>query len=100
MSFILIVLVAVFLSFVGFTFYCLRNESFFKSAADIFKFHWGKQFIFDLYIGLFIFHIFVYFIEGSILKTVFWLLPSLLLGNIVCLVYLILNFERIIAIFF
>lgn len=80
-----------------YTVFCLFKESFFKSSAAVFKFHWGRQFVADLYVGLILFHIFVYIIEGSFVKTLLWLVASFMTGNIACLIYLILNFDKILA---
>jgi hypothetical protein len=75
--------------FSGFTVYCSLRENFWKSCAVVFGRLWGRQVTLDLYIGLFLFHYFVYVREGSWLVTALWLAPSLILGNIVPLIYLL-----------
>ena len=83
--------------FTIYTVFCSRKESIVKSAKQVLSLHWGRQVTVDLYIGLFIFSFFIYLVEGDVLITLFWLLPTLILGNIVPLIYIILNFNTIVA---
>lgn len=85
---------AVLAGFVAFTIYCSLRESFRKSCGVVLGRLWGRQVTIDLYIGLLLFHFFVYLHEGSVLTTVLWLVPSLILGNIVPLVYVLTHFGR------
>lgn len=85
--------------FGGYTIYCNFKESFFQTAKSMWKLHFGRQAIIDLYLGLLLFMFFVYLIEGSVLTTLLWLLPAIPFVNIVTLIYLIVNFDRIIAFF-
>jgi hypothetical protein len=87
----------VLLLFTAYTVFCSRKESIVKSAKQVFSLHWGRQVTIDLYIGLFIFSFFIYLIEGDVLITFLWLVPTLILGNIVPLIYLIFNFDILIA---
>lgn len=76
-------------AFVAFTVFCAVRENFWKSCGVIWGRLWGRQVTLDLYIGLLLFHYFVYLREGSAVVAGLWLLPSLVLGNIVPLIYLI-----------
>lgn len=73
------------------------KEPFFKSVRSILTLRWGKQIIADLYLGLLAFNLFVFLHEGSILKTLPWLVGSLIMGNIVTYAYLMLNFFDLLA---
>lgn len=81
--------------FTRYTVQCARRESLSRAASTIFALRWGRQVTMDLYIGLFIFDFFVYLHQGSLLVAVFWLLPTLVLGNIVPLIYLVWNFDAL-----
>lgn len=89
----------VFIAFVAYTIYCLRTESFSSSIKKILGLNWGRQITIDLYLGLLLFNSVVYLIEGDFLVVLAWLVPSLLLGNIVPLGYFIWNFEKLISFF-
>ena len=80
---------AVLVGFTGFTVYASLKEDFLKSHGAILKRLWGRQLVLDIYIGLLLFHLFVYAREESMLITLCWLVPSLVLGNIVPLIYMI-----------
>ena len=88
---------AVFILFVGYTIYASRTESFWKSFKTVMALKWGRQVTIDLYIGLLIFNYFIYLNEGSFLVTLAWLIPTLILGNIVPLIYFVVHFESLIA---
>lgn len=81
-------------AFVSYTLYCARTESFWGSIKKIWALRWGKQVTFDLYLGLFAFGAVVYLNEGS-LPVGF--IPSLALGNIVPLLYLVVRFDVLAA---
>lgn len=89
------ILVGILVSFIGYTVYCSLKENFVKSLKKTILMLWGRQFVFDLYIGIFLFSFFVYMIEKSLFVLFVWLLPSILFGNIIPLVYLITHFEMI-----
>lgn len=84
--------VILFLSFAGYTLYAIRKENFWSSCRKVFALVWGRQVTLDLYIGLLLFHFFVYIHSGSLTTTGLWLLPSLVLGNIIPLIYVIVNY--------
>lgn len=85
--------------FGGYSVYCNFKESFFQSVKAMWKLHFGRQAIIDLYLGLILFMFFVYLIEGSVLTTVLWFLPAIPFVNIVTLIYVIVNFDRIVTFF-
>lgn len=93
------ILVVILVSFIGYTVYCSLKENFVKSLKKTFHLLWGRQFVIDLYIGIFLFSIFVYMIEKSLLVLILWLVPSILFGNIIPLVYLITHFDMICGLF-
>lgn len=82
--------------FVGYTVYCSRTENFWKSCRAVFSYKWGRQVTIDLYLGLLLFIFFIYLNEGSALMALLWLIPTLVLGNIIPLFYFVLNFELIV----
>lgn len=82
-----------------YTVHAAGTESFWKSLKTVIALRWGKQVVADLYIGLLLFHFFVYFNEGSLLMTLAWLGPSLILGNLVTLVYFVVNFYSLLGLF-
>jgi hypothetical protein len=92
-------LIVVLVLFTAYTVYCNLKESFFKSFKEIWKLHFGRQAVVDLYIGLLLFGFFVYLIEGSWVTTLLWMLPALPFVNIVALIYVVVNFEKIVLIF-
>ncbi len=85
------------ISFGSYSIYCNLKESFFQSAKTMWRLHFGRQAIIDLYLGLILFMFFVYLIEDSILTTGLWFLAAIPFVNIVSLIYVIVHFDRIIA---
>ena len=83
------------LFFTAYTLYCMKKENFWKSLRDVYALKWGKQVILDLYLGLFFFSLIVYLHEGSFLIALLWILPALVLGNLVPLLYLVLYFPQL-----
>lgn len=87
---------AVLILFSLYTVHATGKESFWKSFKAVMALRWGRQMFADLAIGILLFHFFVYFNEGSLLMTLAWLAPSLILGNLVTLVYFVVNFYSLI----
>jgi len=83
--------------FTAYSTYITFKEPFFQSVKSILRLRWGKQIVMDLYLGLLAFNLFVFLHEGSLLKTLPWLVGSLALGNIVTYAYLVLNFFDLLA---
>ncbi|RKG73140.1 hypothetical protein [Corallococcus terminator] len=88
---------ALLILFAGYTVHASRTESFWKSLKTVLALKWGRQVTIDLYLGLFLFSFFIYLNEGSILLAVAWLIPTLLLGNIVPLIYFVVNFHSLVS---
>lgn len=85
---------AVFLSFLAYSVYCSTRENIFRSIRKIAELHWGRQIGIDLYLGLFIFLIFIYLHEGFFAAAL-WALPTLLFANLSTLLYLAIHFDAI-----
>lgn len=83
--------------FSGYTVHASRTESFWKSLKSVLALKWGRQVTMDLYLGLLLFHFFVYLNEGSIALALVWLVPTLVLGNIVPLIYFVVNFNSLVG---
>lgn len=79
------------ISFSCFTIYVTAKENFFNSCRYVWAKLWGVQVTMDLFIGIFLFHIFVYLREGSLITTLSWLIPSLIIGNPVTLLYMLVR---------
>ena len=56
---------------------------------------WGITTLADLYLGIALFGVLVWRLERSAAKALLWLLPALLLGNVVPALYVLLNLARI-----
>lgn len=84
-------------SFLGYTIYCSFRESLFKTMRKMGGLHWGRQIGIDLYIGLLLFGLVVGILHGSAAVLLLWLLPALIYGNLVPLLYFLLHFNWIIA---
>lgn len=97
--FVKYILIGTLVSFVVYTIYCSFKENFVKSFRKIFQLLWGRQVGVDLYIGIFLFSFFMFMIEKSVSILFLWLLPSIIFGNIIPLVYLITHFEVICGLF-
>lgn len=82
--------------FTGYTVYASRTENFWKSLRIVFGLKWGRQVTADLYIGLFLFSFFLYLNEKSFLMLLLWLIPTLALGNLVTLIYFVINFSALV----
>lgn len=56
---------------------------------------WGIATIADLYLGICLFGIIVWRLERSVFKALLWTAPTLMLGNPVPALYVLLNLKRI-----
>ncbi len=88
---------ALLILFSGYTVHASRTESFWTSLKRVLALRWGRQVTMDLYLGLFLFNFFVYLNEGSVLLALVWLAPTLVLGNIVPLIYFVVNFNSLVG---
>lgn len=82
--------------FTGYTLECCRRENFFQSVRAILCLRWGRQVGADLYIGLVLALLFIYLREESVWVALAWTLPTLVLGNLTVLVYVLTHFEAIV----
>ena len=83
--------------FSAYTLYAVRRENFWRSLAAVMALRWGRHVVADLYIGLMLFSFVVYLNEGSVWIMLLWLLPTLMLGNLVTLVYFVVSFQSLIS---
>ena len=83
-----------FAAFLAYSVYCSFQENIFRTIRKIAEFHWGKQIGINLYLGLFMFQVFIYLHEGS-LAAVLWLVPTILFANLSALLYLGIHFDSI-----
>ncbi|WP_224371750.1 hypothetical protein [Hyalangium versicolor] len=97
MEFVRWTALALLVLFSGYTVYASRTENFWRSLRTVMALKWGRQVTADLYLGLLLFNFFIYLNEASILITIAWLIPTLILGNIVPLVYFVLHFESLVG---
>jgi hypothetical protein len=86
----------VFLLFTGYSIYCSKRESIFRSIERIARLHWGRQIGIDLYLGLLLALSIICLHEGPV-TALLWLIPVLLFGNLATLWYVVLNFESLVA---
>ena len=80
--------------FLAYSVYCSAKENIFRTIRKIAEFHWGRQIGIDLYLGLFIFLVFIYLHEGLAVAAL-WAIPTLLFANLSTLLYLGIHFESI-----
>jgi hypothetical protein len=88
-------LIATLALFTIYTVWCAWHEKFIPSIRDILGRAWGRQVVFDLYLGLLIFAGFIFMTEPSFLLALLWTGGLLVFGNIASLLYLVVNFEQI-----
>lgn len=98
MVFLKYAIYATLFAFVVFTVYCTIKENFFKSIRKIVALHWGRQVGVDLYIGLLLQMFLVFMVEKSVAMMIVWLIPALIYGNIIPLLYFATHFERIVTV--
>jgi hypothetical protein len=84
-----------FVTFTSYSYYCSQRESLFRSVAKIGQLHWGRQIGIDLYIGFFLFCGFIALHQGAVAMLI-WLIPVLVYGNQVTLLYLAVHYESIV----
>ena len=99
MEFIRWTALVILLAFSGYTIYASRKENFWKSFRTVMQLNWGRQVVADLYIGLLLFTFIIYLHEASALIAVAWLIPTLILGNLVPLIYFVIHFDSIASAF-
>lgn len=85
-----------FAAFTGYSFYCSRRESLFRSVGKIGQLHWGRQIGIDLYIGFVLCCGFIALHQGSFAALLVWAVPVLVYGNQLTLLYLAIHYESIV----
>ncbi len=88
---------AAYLAFLIFSIYCSLHENIFRTIDQMLKLHWGRQIGLDLYIGITMFMGLIYLHEGSLLVVALWLVPTVLFANLATFLYLVINFESLLA---
>lgn len=76
--------------FAVYTLHCCRREDFFRSVQAIWALRWGRQVAADLYIGLLLSLLFIFY-HGGPGAVLAWAPPVLVLGNLATLLYAVLN---------
>jgi len=66
-----------------------------ESGAWLIKDPWGIVTLIDLYIGFFLFSLFMYFTSIKKRSLLIWVPALMGLGNIIALVYLIFHYKRL-----
>ena len=84
------------LGFLSYTAYCSAREDLFATLWRILQWHWGRQVTADLYIGISIFLFLVYLNDGPTMMLL-WLLPAVAFVNLASLVYLVINYDVLVA---
>jgi len=83
------IVVVLLVLFTGSVFWAAQQDSLFLALERMLQEPWGAVTLFDLYIGFFLFSIFIYRQEGSWKRTLPWSLAIMGLGNLVALVYVL-----------
>jgi len=87
---------ATWLGFLAFSIHCSRRESLFRTVPKLAEYHWGRQIMLDLYLGLGLALLVVYLNEGGV-AVLLWLVPTLLFANLAVLLYFAIHFEALVA---
>ena len=87
----------IFLLFLAYSIYCSTQANFLKSLPKINKHIWARQIGLDLYISVFLSLALIYFVEGSFLIMLLWLIPVLIYANLAILLYIALNYAAIVS---
>jgi hypothetical protein len=83
--------------FLGYSIYCSTRENLFVSIKKIGRLHWGRQVGIDLYIGVFVFALFILLHQGPLLIAALWIVPLLLFANLATLLYISIHIDSIAA---
>lgn len=84
------------IGFLGYSVYCTLHENLFRSIGVIATMYWGRQIGTDLYLGLSVALFLIYLNDGA-LAALIWLLPTLAFANLSILLYVVINFDTIVA---
>jgi hypothetical protein len=75
-------------------FWAFQEQSFSEGVSHITAKPWGLVTLADLYLGFFIFSIFIFLTQKSFLKSVLWCLALVCLGNGIALLYIMLIMKK------
>lgn len=89
----LVLLLLFFVSLMGAAF--LKGD-FFPEATLIWNLWWGKVMVADLYIGFLLFTLFIFYVEGTFIKTLPWAMALMVLGNLVALAFLLTRRKKLV----
>lgn len=87
-KFFITVFLVCMVAFTALVVWAIQVSSFSAAADAIFGEPWGIVTLVDLYIGFFIFAFFISLLERTFARSIIWILPLLVLGNGVALLYL------------
>lgn len=85
--------------FLAFSLYCSARENLFASLGGVGKYWWGRQIGLDLYISAALSLFAICLVTGSWTEAALWTLPILAFVNLAFLPFVLINFERILALF-
>ncbi len=94
-----LLLIIMWVAFVGYSMICSRHENIFKTIGVMNKLYWGRQIGIDLYISVFLSIGLVYLVTGSLLHTALWSLAFVPFANMAILLFIILYLDEIVAVF-
>lgn len=84
------------IGFLGYSIYCTLHENLFRSIGVIATMYWGRQIGTDLYLGLLV-GLFIVYLNDGALVALLWVLPTLAFANLSILLYVVINFDTIVA---
>ncbi len=94
-----LLLLAIWISFVAYSYYCSRKENFFRTVSEMSKRYWGRQIGLDLYISVGLSICLVYLVTGSVIQTLLWSLAFIPFANMAILLFIILHLDKIVDAF-
>ena len=87
---------AILIIFLAYSLYCHKKQNFFMTMSKLAPYFWFRQISLDLYLGLLIPLTMIFFDQGIIVMLI-WLVPILLMLNLVVLLYLALNYQTLVS---
>jgi hypothetical protein len=87
----------IWLSFIGYSYYCSTRENLIKTMKKMNQLHWGRQIGIDLYLGVGLSLLIIYLHQGSVWIMLLWLIPCLIYANLVTLLYFAVFFDSFVA---
>lgn len=81
--------------FIGIVFWAIMEQPFSEGSEIITSSPWGILTLVDLYLGFFIFSGFIYLTNDNKWLVITWCLLLFVLGNVVSLIYIAINYQTI-----